>query len=340
MWALRWQISSQRRTAPAPAPERSSEEECERSTPRRFKSCIGGPIARCARLNLNFYQKARFANSFKWRLIENGVEHGRGRRRDSVSVSAPRSGTGGRSDGPRPGGRAGTGPEDPGQDRRSACACREGLARRAIMPKPWTFFDEYVSLVPGRADALNALGVGTLQPGSLSRGGAALPRGDRHRSGICQRPSSILQLCCRRVRKKPNHGCGVSSGYSRNILERARAGPLTPSRVASTRPTLLFARRSKFLAQDAIALFWAWRQIAPLEGRFDDARVISQAYFEIAEDADCLGGTEWHAQDDLRTTADLVDEGGGDRGERDLSLWRKRSCVLRWANFAMTWAIF
>src|ERR1700679_1570831 len=27
-------------------------------------------------LGLNFYQKARFANSFKWKLIENGVESG------------------------------------------------------------------------------------------------------------------------------------------------------------------------------------------------------------------------------------------------------------------------
>ena len=31
---------------------------------------------RGAALELNFYQKARFANSFKWKLIENGLESG------------------------------------------------------------------------------------------------------------------------------------------------------------------------------------------------------------------------------------------------------------------------
>ncbi len=39
-------------------------------------------------LRLNFYKKARFANSFKWRLIENGVEPERSERRDSVSDTA------------------------------------------------------------------------------------------------------------------------------------------------------------------------------------------------------------------------------------------------------------
>ena len=44
-------------------------------------------------LQLNFYQKARFANSFKWKLIENGVEARRRRRRDSVPLSQAFSGT-------------------------------------------------------------------------------------------------------------------------------------------------------------------------------------------------------------------------------------------------------
>ena len=45
---------------------------------KRQKSTLEELLLRADRdvrtLQLNFYKKARFANSFKWRLIENGVE--------------------------------------------------------------------------------------------------------------------------------------------------------------------------------------------------------------------------------------------------------------------------
>ena len=65
-------------------------------------------------LQFNFYQKARFANSFKWKLIENGIESGAA---DDVTQSLILHLS-----------RATAGaPTDPGRDGR---ACRSGQWRR------------------------------------------------------------------------------------------------------------------------------------------------------------------------------------------------------------------
>ena len=108
---------------------------------------------RGAPVELNFYQKAQFANSFKWRLIENGIERSC-RRSDSISDSASLQ-SGGRSD---------------DRARPAALATAQRPARAALcwraqkgfeganMPRPWNFLMSS-SLVPGHADALNDLGV-------------------------------------------------------------------------------------------------------------------------------------------------------------------------------------
>ena len=132
-------LADQFAAAAAPRPHPSAApRECERSTSTALQELHERADREVRTLELNFYQKARFANSFKWRLIENGVEAGRGRRRDSVSVSAPLSGTGGRSDGPRLGRPRRAWAQTPA---RPALCLRvpRRPSRRAIMPKPWTF---------------------------------------------------------------------------------------------------------------------------------------------------------------------------------------------------------
>ena len=63
----------------------------------------------------------------------------------------------------------------------------------------------------------------TLQSGSLSRGGAALPRGDRHQAGICQRPRQSREALLQAgFPRQPNHCCDGSSRLTRSIRERAR----------------------------------------------------------------------------------------------------------------------
>src|SRR5271155_1153447 len=109
-------------------------------------------------LELNFYQKARFANAFKWRLIENGVEPGVA---DGVTQSLLVHLSQGPAGAPTDRGWAAaqrTAPKDPGKTgallARAEKALGEGDYAYAV-----DLFDEYVSLVPGRADSLNALGV-------------------------------------------------------------------------------------------------------------------------------------------------------------------------------------
>lgn len=106
-------------------------------------------------LQLNFFQKARFANSFKWRLIENGIER-------KVADEVTQSLIVHLSQGPAtvPAGRAaapGGGP-DPSKTAallaRAKKAFAEGAYAQAV-----ELYDEFVSLVPDQSDALNALGV-------------------------------------------------------------------------------------------------------------------------------------------------------------------------------------
>ena len=90
-------------------------------------------------LELNFYQKARFANAFKWRLIENGVESGVA---DGVTQSLIMHLSRGPAGAPTDRGWAaaqGTGRQRSRQDRRSAGACREGLEGGRLCPSRGSF---------------------------------------------------------------------------------------------------------------------------------------------------------------------------------------------------------
>src|SRR5579859_479702 len=143
-------------TATQPAPPLRGTEGRRKDRPTALTELLERADREVRSLELNLYQKARFANSFKWRLIEKGVEPSIA---DAVTQSllvhlahAPAGAAEAR------GGAAGLGPADP--ERIAALLAR---AHKALAERDYAhavdLFEEFVSLVPGHADALNALGV-------------------------------------------------------------------------------------------------------------------------------------------------------------------------------------
>ncbi len=265
--------------APRPAPERSSEgmrkehatalQELHERADREVRT-----------LELNFYQKARFANSFKWRLIENGVEPGVA---DGVTQSLLVHLSGGAAGAPTDRGWAaaqGTGPEDPGKTgallARAEKAFREGDYAHAV-----DLFDEYVSLVPGRADALNALGVALYNLGRYQEAE------QRYREAIDIDPeyANALVNLAALLQASPN----AAEPLLRRALKinpkypgaRAMLGIMLLSLGHEHEAKLAFRKVLKISPNDPIVLV-GLAQIARVEGRFDDAQSLLKRTLEIS----------------------------------------------------------
>ena len=106
-------------------------------------------------LRLNFYKKARFANSFKWRLIERGVEPAEA---DIVTQSLilhlARNQVEAASTVPPPDARM-----DSRVDGKSLLARANKALAAKDLARAVEYFEEFVSLYPSRWDALSSLGV-------------------------------------------------------------------------------------------------------------------------------------------------------------------------------------
>ena len=103
-------------------------------------------------LQLNFYKKARFANSFKWRLIENGVEPDEANTvTQSLILHLAQNEAGAAAHTSAPGNRAGD--ADPLLARAHAAFAAADWARAVEL------YDEFVAQHPDRSDVLNSLGV-------------------------------------------------------------------------------------------------------------------------------------------------------------------------------------
>ncbi len=103
-------------------------------------------------LRLNFFKKAKFANTFKWRLIEKGIDRDVA---DEVTQSLVLHLSQNKADAAAESAR-GTGEAGDGDPLLA-------LAQTAFAAADWTraveLYDEVVSKHPGRAEALNTLGV-------------------------------------------------------------------------------------------------------------------------------------------------------------------------------------
>ena len=133
---------------------------------------------------LNFYKKARFANSFKWRLLENGVEPGTA---DSLTHSLVVQLSGGAS--------------TPDQQRAVAIehlARPDGNVFRDLLRRgnkafasgadqeALELYRELVEMAPAHPEALNNLGAALLRTGAYLDASRTIPAGNRRRSQLCR----------------------------------------------------------------------------------------------------------------------------------------------------------
>jgi Flp pilus assembly protein TadD len=229
-------------------------------------------------LELNFYQKARFANSFKWKLIENGVEsdvadgvtqsllvhlsHGStaaAAHRHSVEGTSPNASI-----------------ENDTLLARAKKAFDQGDNAQAV-----GLFDEFVSRVPGRADVLNALGV------ALHRLGRYQEAEQRYREAIDIDPenadahfnlAALLQ---------------ANPDAAEPLVRRAlKINPRFPGARALLGLTLLSSgheheakvalrKALKVSPKDHVAIL-GLAHLARVEGRFDEAQALLKRTLEIS----------------------------------------------------------
>ena len=250
-------------------------------------------------LDLNFYQRARFANSFKWRLIENGVK------RDvaddvtqSLIVHLSQGATGVADR--RSAGAQGSGRDDSAKTNallaRAKKAFEEGDNTLAV-----ELFDEFVSLVPVHADALNALGVALFNLGRYQEAE------QRYREAIDVNPeyaNALVNLAALH-QAEPQE----AEPLLRRVLKinpkypgaHAMLGIMLLSSGDDHGAKVALRKALKVSPKDPIALL-GLAQIARVEGRFDDAQSLLKRTLEISPKMP----TAWAALNATRkmTTAD------------------------------------
>ncbi len=278
IWAPRSRTSSQRRAAPRPAPVSGSE-----GKRREHATALQELHERAARevrpLQLNFYQKARFANSFKWKLIENGVESGVA---DGVTESLIMHLSRGPSGAPTDlawVAAQGTRHKDPGNTGALLARAQKAFAA-ADYAQAVDLFDEFVSLVPRRADALNALGVALFNLGRYHEAE------QRYREAIDINPeyanalvnlAAVLQANPQAAEPELRRVLKINPKYPQ---ARATLGVMLLSAGREHEAKVAFRKALKISPKDPIALI-GLAQIARQEGRFDDAQSLLKRTLEI-----------------------------------------------------------
>jgi Flp pilus assembly protein TadD len=230
-------------------------------------------------LELNFYQKARFANAFKWKLIEYGVESGAA---DDVTqsllvhLSQGSTGVAHRHSAGAHGAGPGASSESNALLARGKKAFEQGDNQRAV-----ELFDEFVSLVPGRADVLNALGV------ALYRLGRYQESEQRYREAIDIDPENADALfnLAALLQADPD--------AAEPIVRRAlKINPRFPGARALLGLTLLSSGQEhearvalrkalKVSPKDPVAIL-GLAHLARVEGRFDEAQALFKRTLEIS----------------------------------------------------------
>jgi tetratricopeptide (TPR) repeat protein len=231
-------------------------------------------------LELNFYQKARFANAFKWRLIENGVESGVA---DGVTealiMHLSREPAGAPTDCALAVARISEHQVRGKPDAlfgRAEKALKEGNHAHAA-----DLFEEYVSLVPRRADALNGLGVALFNLGRYHEAE------QRYREAIDIDPeyaNALINLAAV-LQADPE----VAEPLLRRVLKinpkypgaRAMLGNTLLSKGHEHEAKVAFRKALKLSPKDSVALF-GLAQIARVEGRFDEAQSFLERTLEIS----------------------------------------------------------
>jgi tetratricopeptide (TPR) repeat protein len=228
---------------------------------------------------LNFYKKARFANSFKWRLLENGVQPGTADQvTHSLVVHITQRAVDERPEADR-GSRSSYAPEDyPDLLRRGGKALAGGRYEDAIK-----IYREVVDRYPTRADALNDLGA------ALCKVGEYVEAEQRFRESVSANPNDATAKCNLgnllrwignmsesevwlrlALKLNPNHvDARVGLGLTLTRLGRLRDARARFNKVLKTAP------------RHADALY-GLGQIAMVEGRFTEAEALFKRTLEVS----------------------------------------------------------
>ncbi len=295
------ELAEQFAAAPAPQPTPVRHSEGQRKVHASALEELHERADRDVRpLELNFYQKARFANAFKWKLIEKGVESGVA---DGVTQSLiVHLSRGPAADLTDPGwtdAQAAVA-KDPGKTGALLMRAEKALSEAEYI-RAVGLFEEYVSLVPGNANALNALGV------SLFNLGRYQEAEQRYREAIDIDPqyANALVNLAAVLQANPK----AAEPVLRRVLKinpkypgaRAMLGIILLSSSHEHEAKLAFRKALKISPKDPIALL-GLAQIARVEGRFDDAQSLLLRTLEISPRMP----TAWAALNATRkmTTAD------------------------------------
>jgi tetratricopeptide (TPR) repeat protein len=230
-------------------------------------------------LRLNVYQKAQFANSFKWRLLENGIEEQiadevTSRLLVHLSIQAPAEPATGHA----PAGQqdpAGTGTV------RSLMGQGNQYMARGAYAEALLCYESMVELNPRHGEALNSLGAALCKLGRYHEAEEYFRRAIRlipNSAGAHANLGSLLRW----------RGQDIASEY---LLRRAlKLGPGDPETRSSLGLTLLrlgrtgeakgqFEKVLKSSPRHPNALL-GMAQVARTEGRFDEASVLLQRMLE------------------------------------------------------------
>ena len=161
--ALRWPINS-RPLQRWPAPKR-----CKETRMNRCRSFFERADRDVRTLGLNFYKKAKFANSFKWRLLENGVGKELAdevTRRLVVHLSGDNTGFDTKFSLPTPNPPPSEA-EARSNNAKSLFAAGNKCMSQCAFPEAVDFYTEVVKIDPRHAGALNNLGAALCRGESL-----------------------------------------------------------------------------------------------------------------------------------------------------------------------------
>jgi tetratricopeptide (TPR) repeat protein len=260
-------------------------------------------------LELNFYQKARFANSFKWKLIENGVESGVA---DGVTQSLiVHLSQGTASAAPTAAQAAGA--KDP-RNAQVLLARAQKAFKAGDNAQAADLFDEFVSLVPGRPDALNALG------GALYKLGRYQEAEQRYREAIDIDPEYADALFNLAALLQANPG--AAEPLLRRALKinpkypgaRAMLGLMLLSSSQEHEAKAALRKALKVSPRDHVALL-GLAHIARVEGHFDEAQSLLKRTLEISPKMPTawasLNGTRKMTTDDRDWFATAQEIAGG-----------------------------
>lgn len=134
---------------------RGKQEQLRKAHGEALRDFLRRAVHEARNLRLNFYKRAWFANSFKWRLLENGVDAETANEWTQTLVLEISNKTESVPSLESP--VAQTNQPASGKAQNLVTLGRESYARGAYA-EAVTYFQEFVALKPGRADALNQLG--------------------------------------------------------------------------------------------------------------------------------------------------------------------------------------